>query len=207
MADNSERLGPQIAGELREWLPASGDRLFVETDDAAILDPLGFSVPGELRSPIGRWGLYADGFLHAGDRLVESGTIRPWEDALLYPLLTLYHQHLELLLKIVIRHAPKFDDKIREFLYKNHGLDKLWTKLDEVYPTAHKWASKECTEACSRLIKEFAQHDPESFGARYPVDKLDKQTLEQLRAIDINVLKLGVHKISHYLDTIMESDS
>jgi|SRR5208283_370874 len=205
MADDSDELGREIERELREWLPATGDKLFVETDRAAILDPLGFSSPGEVRSTIGRWDLYADGFLHAGDRLVEGWSGQPWEDELIYPLLALYRQHLELLLKLVIRSAPGFVEETRDWLYKTHELDKLWDKLVEVYPESHNWASKECTAACSQLIREYAEHDPRSFAARYPVDKQEKQTLERLRAIDVHKLKLGVHKVSHYLGTIIES--
>lgn len=191
--------------ELREWLPSPGDKLFLETLRSAALDPLGFSVPGEQRSPIGRWALYADGFLHAGDRIVDSWAGQPWEDELIYPLLALYRQHLELLLKLVIRSAPGFTDEIKDWLYKTHGLDDLWGKLGDVYPESHGWALKECTEACSQLIREFSEHDPKSFAARYPVDRQERQTLERLRAIDVHILKLGVHKISHYLGAIIES--
>jgi hypothetical protein len=117
----------------------------------------------------------------------------------------LYRHHLELLLKLVIRSAPGFTDEVKDWLYNTHELDKLWTKLEEVYPDSHRWASKECTEACAELIKELSKHDPKSYAARYPIDRQERQTLEQLRAIDVRVLKRGVRKISHYLETIIES--
>ncbi len=191
MSENHGDLDPELEKELREWLPSIGNRLFVETMDAAMLDPLGFSVPGEQRSPIGGWAPYADGFLHAADRIVDGWAGQPWEDELIYPVLSLYRQHLELLLKLVIRSAPRFTDDVKDWLYKTHELEKLWDKLEEVYPESHSWASRACTEACSELIKEFSEHDPKSFAARYPVDKQDKQTLERLRAIDLRTLKLG----------------
>jgi hypothetical protein len=205
MPDNAGDLDSELERESREWLPSRGDRLFTETMGAAVLDPLGFSVPREQRSPIGRWALYADGFLHAADRIVESWAGQPWEDELIYPVLALYRQHLELLLKLVIRSAPGFADDLKDWLYKTHELDKLWDKLKEVYPESHSWASGECTESCCELIKEFSEHDPKSFAARYPVDKQDRQTLQRLRAIDVHIFKQGVHKVSHYLGTIIES--
>jgi len=205
MGDNSGGLDPEFGEELRNRLPSTGDRLFVETLGGAVLDPLGLSAPGEQRSPIGRWGLYADGFLHAADRIVESWAGQPWEDELIYPILALYRHHLELQLKLVIRSSPGFTDELREWLYRTHELDKLWNKLEEVYPESHSWASRECTGACAEPLKELSEHDPKSMAAHYPVDRQERQTLEQLRAIDLRILKRGVHKISHYLGTIIES--
>ena len=71
-SQNPGELDPELQKELRERQPSAGDRLFVETMDATMLDPLAFSVPGEQRSPIGRWALYADGLVHAADRIVEG---------------------------------------------------------------------------------------------------------------------------------------
>ncbi len=190
MADNAGGPDPELEEEMRERLPSPGDRLFVETVGAALLDPLGLSAPGEQRSPIGKWDLYADGFLHAADRIVDSWAGQPWEDEFIYPILALYRHHLELLLKLVIRSAPGFTDEVRDWLYKTHELDKLWSKLEEVYRDSHLWASKECTEACAELIKELSKHDPKSYAARYPIDRQERQTLEQLRAIDLRILRL-----------------
>lgn len=106
------------------------------------------------------------------------------------------------MLKLVIRSAPGFTDKVRNWLYDTDELDKLWKKLEE---DSHRWAAKECTQACAKLIEQFSEYDPKSIAVRYPFDKQEKQTLEQLRAIDFRILKQGVHKISHYLETIIES--
>src|SRR5260370_6794126 len=93
----------QFSQELREWLPGPGDALIEDTSSAVRVDPLGYSEPHSpaARSLIGRWDLYSDGFLHAGDRLVDGLTASPGEDELLYPILYLYRHHLELELKLL----------------------------------------------------------------------------------------------------------
>lgn len=54
------------------------------------------------------------------------------------------------------------------------------------------------------MLFEFDDHDPTSQGARYPIDRKGNQTLVRLERVDLQALKLGVHKISHYLSTIIE---
>jgi hypothetical protein len=39
---------------------------------------------------------------------------------------------------------------------------------------------------------------------RHPIDKNGNPTLAGLELIDLQALALGVHKISHYLDAVME---
>ncbi len=68
MSDETTHFGDEpledqtIERQLADWLPKTGDRLFVESNGGARLDPLGFSMPGEQRSPTGRWQLYAGAF-------------------------------------------------------------------------------------------------------------------------------------------------
>lgn len=200
--NSTEAIQRSIEKKIQDWLPRPGDKLFLDSQNAKHLDPLGYSSPGE-RSPIGRWELYADGFRNAADRIVDSCEGHPWEDDLIYPVLALYRHHIELQLKIVIKSASK-GEEIKDWLYRTHDMERLWAKLNEVYPECHKWADPDWTTACSALLDEFSKHDPRSIAARYPIDK-EKQTLETLERVDLQVLKTGIHKISHYLETIIES--
>jgi len=194
----------EIRKKLADWLPRTGDRLFAESADGARPDPLGLTGPGEPRHPGGRWQLYADGFLLAADRLVDSYRGVPPEDALIYPILSLYRHHIELQIKWVIRWSPGCTAQIREQLVSTHGLAALWDKLAKVYPRFCVWTSAECTEACHRLILEFDEHDPKSQAGRYPESRGGDQTLTCLDVVDLPTLKLGVHKISHFLGTVFE---
>ncbi len=206
MSDETARFDnePSEEQKLAEWLPRVGDRLFVESNSGAHLDPLGCSMPGEQRSLTGRWQLYAGGFLAAGDRLVDGCGGLPYEDELIYPILHLYRHHLELQLKYVLFCCPNCSENVRGWLRKEHSLRALWDKIGELYPRFGVWASRECTDSCRKLIYEFDEHDLKSQSGRYPVDQKGSQTLTRLEIVDLPMLKLGVHKVSHYLDTIIE---
>lgn len=193
-----------IERELADWLPKPGDRLFVPTVTGAHLDPLGLTRPGQERPLTGRWKLYTAAFLGAADRLVEGCQGHACEDELIYPILTLYRHHLELQLKYVLRCSPNCTKKLRVRLCREHSLVALWKKLTEVYPAFSEWASVECTAACEGLIREFDEHDPTSQAGRYPFDKRGRPSLARLEAVDLETLRLGTHKISHYLGTVIE---
>ncbi len=166
-----------IEGELADWLPNPGDRVFVANSDGARLDPLGLTRFGEPRRIEGRWKLYTDGFLAAADRLVGSLTGSPYQDELIYPVLALHRHHIELQLKYVLFCCPGCTTEIREWLPGKHSLKELWEKVREVYPRFSEWAPAEHTEACLQLTEEFNQHDPTAQASKYPVDTKGKPTL------------------------------
>ena len=203
-----------MSREMEEFLPRQGDKLFQASPSAAHLDPLGFSDPStpKERSLTGRWSLYSRGFLLAGDRLVDCMTGVPVEDTLVYPILSLYRHHLELELKGLVHFCLKGlsvykPQKIQEELKKlqrEHSLRKLWHTLQTCYPGCDKYRSDNSWEAFEQLLWELDGVDPNSQASRYPVDTKSKQTLLELRYLDFNVLKIGIHKMSHYLNTLHE---
>ena len=211
MSEIEGAVTPDNPGEtdiFREWFPRSGDRLFTESDRAASVDCTGYSNPfsNEPRSPIGRWGLYTDGFLIAGDRLVEGFTGTAPEDALIYPVLALYRHHLELELKGLVRQALNYSvadkaniERGRGELSNTHGLKALWNMLQMHFPQSKDWAIPEQHAAFEALLFEFDEHDPNSQAARYPWDKKECQTLTRLRRIDLPAVKASIHKMSNYL--------
>jgi hypothetical protein len=195
-------------------LPRQGDKLFVETDSAARLDSLGLSDPllPETRPLAGRRKLYSDGYLLAGDRIVDSLTGAPWEDALIYPILYLYRHHIELELKGLIAYSlnhlpntntPDIEAKFAGF--KNgHKLSRFWDLLKEAFPKWAEGSSPASQLAFEALLTELAEHDPVGQAARYEVDTKEKPTLATLRLVDLPTLKIGIHKISNYLRCIYE---
>lgn len=217
-SDSSE-VAPEwepISRELDEWLPKQGDKLIHETPSAAWVDPLGYSDPAAplARSPIGRRDLYSEGYLEAGDRLVEGLTRSPMEDVLIYPILFLYRHHIELELKGRIWYwlnwRSGFDEEaIRCFvkdekLDKAHGLSKLWDVLKKHWPDCDKEMPK-TRPAFEALLSELDSYDPDGQAARYPVDRKGQQTLLRLSSIDLAKLRASIHKISHYLGCIREA--
>jgi hypothetical protein len=203
----------QLFREWSEWLPKQGDKLIQESPAAAYLDPLGHSgtSASEARSQYGRWSLYSDGFLRAGNRLVEGSTHSAIEDALIYPIVYLYRHHLELELKGLIAYyvtrlpcSKEEKQSKTKKLTHGHSLKRFWNSVRELYPICAQ-EMLEATNAFQHLLFELDSYDPSSQAARYPMDNLDKPTLSNLHLVDLDHLKSAVNKMSHYLSCIHES--
>ena len=211
--DASDEDEEQLSRELSEYLPKQGDKLVQETPSALRLDPLGHSDPRtpETRSRVGRWDLYSDGFLEAGDRLVESLRETSADPALIYPIFYLYRHHLELELKgrtiyclNCLSGLDASEIKVHVVkLCKTHKLQKLWGILKLQYPN-HVEEMPESTQAFENLLSELDELDPDSQSARYAVDTKGNQPFLHLGCLDLAALKSGIHKMSHYLGCIHE---
>jgi hypothetical protein len=212
---NSEEDGAALRRELDEWLPRLGDTLFKDSSSALRVDPLGYSDPRfpTERSMVGRSDLYSEGYLHAGDRLVDGLTGSSDEDELLYPVFFLYRHHLEMELKGRVKACLNHglsglaEDEIasvREKLALKHGLRSLWQILKKCYPECDRDFSAGTREAFDHLLRELDDLDPSSQAARYSLDRKGNQTLPCLASLDLRELRKNVHKMSHYLAAIRE---
>jgi hypothetical protein len=209
-----------ILGYQGSGLPELGRGMFVPSPSGAHVDPLHWIDPIEpgKRPLFGRWELYIDGFIEAGDRLVNG--LRPEEMAtpegarLLYPIFFCYRQSLELKLKDLIqsvldgpRHIiPGINTnarpKARRAASHKHGLKELWMQLKNLFPGCDAWASDETRNAFEALLSELDHHDEESQAARYPVTQKDKQSFVDLTNIDMGHLSVQVHKLAAYLGRV-----
>ncbi len=125
------------------------------------------------------WNLYARGYHDALEVLIEhllensSATI----DTLVYPVIFLYHQYLELRLKEIILLGNKLLERPYK-ISKEHNIARLWRTarllLQEIEPNG----SKIDLDAIEVIIKEFSSVDPESMTFRYPVNLDGSPTLE-----------------------------
>ena len=221
-------LGPFTLDELREheqrllsdWVnsfPKMGEGMFLPSFSGAYVDPLGLtdpSRPGE-RPLFGRWWLYTQGFLEAGDRLVDS--LRPAEmaipagAALLYPILFCYRHYLELRLKGLIfsirQWQSVFSDigqnlsaKKEERLSKTYSLKDLWEIAQSLNSGCDCWASDETRKAFEALLFELDAQDPNGEAGRYPEYRNGDQTLARLENVDLGALKITISKVSRYLE-------
>ncbi len=202
----------QIVREYYDSFPKEGDKLFVESDSGARLDALGTPTPESPRSIAGRRGLYSEGYLLAGDRLVDSLTAAPHEDALVYPILYLYRHNIELELKELLSYflcslsgfeGAKLEEKLRE-LGETHSLQGLWMRIEGHFPKWNEGSPVEAQQAFRRLLYELDDHDPTGEAGRYETDRKGNQTLARLRIVDLGKLKQGIHKIFNYLGLVSE---
>jgi hypothetical protein len=141
------------------------------------------------------WSLYAAGYKRAADILVASieRTFRG-HDLLVYPIVFLYRQHIELELKGLLQTCGQLLE-IQEEGWQHHAIDKLWlrcrTHLEAISPGA---SATELAET-GRLIAELATVDPTSFAFRYPEDKKGGLSLPGLTHINLGNVRDVAEKI------------
>ena len=165
----------------------------------------------------GDWDAYAQAFKLAAETLVEHiGESRMHLDLLVFPIVFLYRQYLELRLKDLIQETTGLDNEDRD----THDLTRLWRKvrpeLQKVFPT-----STADFDVAEQKIKQFTTVDPGSFTFRYPEDKKGSPTLPPkpkwiglgpdgaliippsppgLRQIDLLRLREGMSDLAQLLD-------
>jgi hypothetical protein len=145
------------------------------------------------------WSLYASGYKEAGDVLVNKVENRSsGHDALVYPILFLYRQYLELHIKLSIRTAKLFLGEGRE-IPQGHKIQLLWAVLDDLYRRAFPDQSTEPLDQTGRLIREFAKVDPYSTAFRYPVDLEGNPSLPGLQAINLRNVRDVIAKMDMLL--------
>lgn len=147
------------------------------------------------------WGLYAKGYKTGADVLVQHILdTRSGQDYIIYPIVFLYRQFIELRLKELIRQASQLVDKPKD-IPMHHSILNLWIDcrkfLEEIWPEG----DKKDLDAVENCIKEFSKIDPSSMSFRYPVNKEGNPSLPQ-NLSHINIRHLGevMQGIANLLD-------
>lgn len=193
--------------------PRKGDKLFTSEDDwwhNACLDTI-----------TGDWYPYIGGYKKAADILVAFITEKFQEqDFLVYPIVFLYRQYLELRLKKLIIDGYKLLDKNLGFP-KTHDLIKLWGECKRLIIAVSNEADEHLKDLpiIDEAIKEFSYQDPTSENFRYPIKKSGQPVLnpdlnklnmrnfgEVMRKIS-NFLEAGAMQFSTYLEYKNENES
>ncbi|AWI92061.1 hypothetical protein C0214_27780 (plasmid) [Methylobacterium sp. DM1] len=153
----SDELGPLGSTPIR-W-PTPGDKLFTSggPDDAILRPTFGTSMH-----------MMEEGYLRAADALVEKATTWSYErDTLVWPIVFLYRQYLELVLKGSIAEFGR--DAGVEANWKSHDLAFLWSEFKKIM---HHWDIQDEDKAnttVGKVIAEFSRIDPSSMSFRYPI--------------------------------------
>lgn len=152
---------------------------------------------------------YPAGYKMGADRLIQSALQDPHNaDVLIFPIVFLYRQYLELRLKQLIRDGNRLFGGLSDFP-NTHRLDVLWesckpvlkqVKLDDDGEVA--WRVAEGIGAIETCILHFAHIDPTSMAFRYPVDKERTPFLRDLNTIDIQHFGEAMRDVASYLDAV-----
>ncbi len=187
--------------------PQDGDNLFIAGEDWYHNACLHF-LPDSL-------DLYIMGYKEAGDRLVTSSMEdRSHQDALVFPIVFLYRQYLELSLKRLIREGNwllGIPSKWGEVGYptdgKSHNLLVLWKECKKVLELvgtnyAELKIADQDLKTIEDLLTQFSQQDPGSDASRFPTDKKNNPSLPNLRTINVRNLATVMAKIASFFDAI-----
>lgn len=159
----------------------SGQKLFIQGDDR-----LNMAMLGWIPFP---WDLYATGYKEAADALVNALTARQASlDSVVYPLVFLYRQGLELQLKLMLQQARRLA-KQPAASDTDHKLMPLWKELRQLVEQVDPRPGDKELPAIEDFIRQLDVVDPLSFAFRYPTNKRGAVSLPNLH--HVNVRHLG----------------
>jgi hypothetical protein len=115
------------------------------------------------------WCSYADGYKRAAQLLIAAKKTIYETNTLIFPILSLYRQYIELSLKEVIAYGLRLEREGE--MPEHHALNNLWAD-------AKKYICRYCdnmesaeVDAMQRLVNQMHELDPTSQGTRYPAVK------------------------------------
>lgn len=162
--------------------PCVDDKLFVETEDwwmNARLD--WYHNPSEL---------YTAGYKEAADALVDVVASRKGSaDSLIFPIVFLYRQYLELRLKSLLQDGRRLLDQ-KHKKEPEHQLLNLWHPVKEILEKIWPDGDVARIQAVDSLIKQFEEADPRSTSFRYP------KKLDGGKAVDLKEQRISLRNLA-----------
>ena len=144
---------------------------------------------------------YAEGYKRGADQLVEY-LLREGrdQDMLVYPIVFLYRQYLELRLKQIIQEGGRLIGKNGVFP-QTHDLEQIWILAKRTIETVYKEDPEPADlMGIEQVIKDFAEVDRSSYSYRYPTDKSGNNSIGDRRHINLFSLSEGLKEASGLLD-------
>lgn len=124
-------------------------------------------------------------------------------DAVIVPIVFLYRQYLELSIKAIIASARILELENTKGTYpKHHNLRNLWDEAKRLVKQHYGPQSPPELDHVDPCINEFDEHDPDSFAFRYPTDKHENPTLQDIRHINLRNLCETMERLRSLLDCI-----
>lgn len=134
------------------------------------------------------WDIYAAGYKDAADALVGALAERKASlDSVVYPLVFLYRQGLELQLKLILPLARRLAGK-EAVADHQHGLMPLWSELRWHLEQLDPREDDKELPAIEDFIRQLDTVDPGSFAFRYPTTKKGEVSLPELRHVNVRHL-------------------
>lgn len=134
------------------------------------------------------WDIYAAGYKDAADALVGALAERKASlDSVVYPLVFLYRQGLELQLKLILPLARRLVGK-EAVADHQHGLMPLWSELRRHLEQLNLREDDKELPAIEDFIRQLDTVDPASFAFRCATTKKGEVSLPELRHVKVRHL-------------------
>jgi hypothetical protein len=149
--------------------------------------------------------IYSEGYKEAAVKLFACLDGSAWNaNTLVYPLVFICRQFIELRLKELIICIRIIQDKSPEFP-RGHNLKQLWETYEVLLKEVHTFQKDEKTtlQDLKRLILEFHALDPKSDGFRYPVNS-DKVPSPSISNLDLGNFYSTMEKIINCFDWLTD---
>jgi len=150
-----------------------------------------------------KFSFYADGYKHSAEILVrECIADRTLNDIVVFPIVFLYRQYIELRLKEIIINLLYCTNGSKDFP-THHRIDELWKDFIRLYDSLGEDTSDKYLQNAACVIKELSAADPVSMAFRYPVDKKGNDLLDLTH---INIRNFGevMERLANLLDAISD---
>jgi len=170
-------------------------RLFASSDADGRYDALiGFGLDN--------WIGYVGGYKRAGGFLVAHvlETLRD-HDYLVFPIIFLYRQHLELHFKHLITLGGELLEEAIEYP-KIHRLGDLWTRCRDIIKQVWPESAEAELIIIDQVVADLSEVDPNSMAFRYPTDKHGSPSLPGVERIDLAHFGKVMDEASQTLDGI-----
>jgi hypothetical protein len=172
--------------------PRKGDLLFVDGDDWWHNACVGWSCE--------EWHGYAEGYKRAADLLVQHvADTQSNQDYLIYPIVFLYRQALEIALKHLLYKGSLLLDR-DSGIPKQHRLVPVWQQcraiIEEVWPEG----PRDELDSVGEILHQFDYRDPVSTVFRYPVDTSGRASLPVNERINIRNFSQVANRVFSLVD-------
>jgi hypothetical protein len=175
--------------------PEPEDLLFLNQGEIRNIACLNFSPDA--------WIGYVEGYKRGADALVEHALdSRGDRDYLIYPIIFLYRQYLELQLKKIHIQGSAMQGASGGY-EMSHDLRRTWSRIRPFLESRDVEQAE--LDAVESLLSEFQEKDEGSFAYRYPENRHRTNSIPDVAHINIEHFRLVMGKLYAFFDAISMS--
>jgi hypothetical protein len=154
------------------------------------------------------WCVYADGYKRACELLIEAEKNIYETNTIIFPILALYRQYVELSLKEIIAYGQYLDSD--GTMRTDHELKKLWARSKNYILKFYQIFDQDKLIRIQEIVYEIHELDPTAQGARYPFikpkdkrERTSEASLAHLPAfLSLDTLHDQIHELGELLSEV-----